>query len=184
MEKPCYLSRVCIILSSLILGVVASLSHFAYQFSGNNLVVGIFNPVNESVWEHQKFMFFPLLLWWFVVYFIKRKQCNPQNNVWFTAASLSLVLAPLLTILMFYGYTSALGKELFAVDILLVFLVYFIVLNVANHILKYANPQKSVTAFFVILAIALLASFIVFTFAPPKIPLFYDSTTGNYGIIK
>ena len=37
-------------------------AHFFYEWSGNNFFVGMFSPVNESVWEHMKLAFFPMLL--------------------------------------------------------------------------------------------------------------------------
>ena len=56
MKKECEFSLGAVILSALILGAAASLSHFAYPLSGDSALVGLFNPVNESVWEHLKFM--------------------------------------------------------------------------------------------------------------------------------
>lgn len=47
------------ILFTMILG---SLSHFFYGWSGDFFLVGLFSPVNESVWEHLKLLFFPALL--------------------------------------------------------------------------------------------------------------------------
>ena len=43
----------------LITGVI---SHFVYEWSGNNRLVGLFFPTNESVWEHMKLCFYPYLL--------------------------------------------------------------------------------------------------------------------------
>ena len=36
--------------------------HFAYEWSGENVVVGAVAAVNESTWEHMKLLFIPLLL--------------------------------------------------------------------------------------------------------------------------
>ncbi|MFQ7549323.1 MAG: DUF6512 family protein [Blautia marasmi] len=47
------------ILFTILLG---SLSHFFNEWSGNFFLVGLFSPVNESVWEHLKLLFFPALL--------------------------------------------------------------------------------------------------------------------------
>lgn len=182
MNNNCAFSKLQIIVSTLILGVLASISHFAYQLSGNNIAVGLFNPINESVWEHLKFMFFPLLIWWIVMFFIKRKKCNFQLNTWIVSASASLVLAPLLVILLYYAYTGAFGVESLTVDILLVYVCFFLALSKANHMLKYSNPSKWLTVLSLLLVTALFAAFIVFTFNPPEIPLFYDSVTQTYGI--
>lgn len=182
MKKNCYFHQTTLALSTLILGAAAALCHFAFQFSGKSPIVGAFTPVNESVWEHQKLMYFPLLLWWIVTCLVKNKQREINKNVWITTASISLILSPLLTILLFYGYTGALGQGLVAVDILLVFLVYYIILNIANHLLTYMKPNRYTAIAFTFFAVVLLIAFVVFTFLPPKIPLFHDSVTGSYGI--
>lgn len=39
-----------------------TLLHFVYEWSGSAVIVGLFAPVNESVWEHIKLLFFPGLL--------------------------------------------------------------------------------------------------------------------------
>lgn len=36
--------------------------HFAYELSGENPIVGLFALVNESIWEHLKLIFFPMLV--------------------------------------------------------------------------------------------------------------------------
>ena len=44
-----------------------SLAHFFYDWSGHASIVGYFTPVNESIWEHMKLLFFPMLLYAFVL---------------------------------------------------------------------------------------------------------------------
>lgn len=43
--------------------LTGTLAHFLYDWSGKHAVVGLFSPVNESVWEHMKLLFFPMLLY-------------------------------------------------------------------------------------------------------------------------
>ena len=57
MKNTCTFTPIKILINTIILGIIASFSHIAYNLSGNNIIVGLFNPVNESVWEHLKFMF-------------------------------------------------------------------------------------------------------------------------------
>ena len=42
--------------------ILGTLLHFTYQLSGRNEIVGLFSAVNESVWEHLKLLYFPMLL--------------------------------------------------------------------------------------------------------------------------
>jgi hypothetical protein len=101
MKKTCDFTTKKILIYTLLLGVIASISHFAYGLSGENIIVGLFNPVNESVWEHLKFMFVPFLLWWIAIYLIKNKKCETPLNTWIVSAAVSLVVAPLSVMLFF-----------------------------------------------------------------------------------
>lgn len=182
MKNACTFTPIKILINTIILGIVASFSHFAYDLSGKNLIVGLFNPVNESVWEHLKFMFFPFLLWWIVIYLIKNRKCEIPLNTWIVSAAVSLIVAPLSVVLLFYSYTGALGIEWVFIEILLVFVCYFIALCVASHFLKYSEPNKLAAIISVIVIAIIFIAFIVFTFNPPQLPIFYDTATNTYGI--
>ena len=43
--------------------LAGTLLHFAYEWSGTNFWVGLFAPVSESIWEHMKLLFFPMLIY-------------------------------------------------------------------------------------------------------------------------
>ena len=79
MKNSCAFTTIEKFIYTLLLGIIAFFSHFVYELSGRSLFVGLFNPENESVWEHLKFMFFPFLLWWLVIYKIRSKKCNVSN---------------------------------------------------------------------------------------------------------
>ena len=51
------------IIGALFIIAFGSLMHFCYAWSGYATVVGLFAPVNESVWEHLKMAFWPLVLY-------------------------------------------------------------------------------------------------------------------------
>ncbi|MDP4119421.1 MAG: DUF6512 family protein, partial [Bacillota bacterium] len=150
MKNTCTLTTTKIFIHTIILGIAACFSHFAYKLSGENIIVGLFNPVNESVWEHLKFMFFPFLLWWIAMYLIKNKKSEIPLNTWIVSAAASLVAAPLSVVLLYYSYTGALGIESVLIDILLTFVCYFIALCVASHFLKYSEPDTRVVIISVI----------------------------------
>ena len=46
----------------LCVSILGTLLHFTYRWSGRNPLIGLIAPVNESVWEHMKLLFFPMLL--------------------------------------------------------------------------------------------------------------------------
>lgn len=168
-----------VLFHTILLGTIACISHFAYQLSGKNVIIGVFNPVNESVWEHLKFMFFPFLFWWIAMYLLHAetwKGIVPLNTLIVSAAS-SLVIAPLLVVLFYYSYTGVFGLESLLIDILLVFVCYCIALSAASHFLTYSEPGRWAAILSVIVISGISIAFVVFTFDPPKLPIFYDSSS-------
>ena len=43
--------------------ILGTLFHFLYEWTNQCYIVGFFAPVSESVWEHMKLLFFPMLLY-------------------------------------------------------------------------------------------------------------------------
>lgn len=93
--------------------VLGTLSHFFYQWSHENMLVGLFSPVNESVWEHLKLLFFPALTYML----IEQKAMGKVMPGLFGKNLLGLFAGLLAMPLLFYGYTAFSGKSILWVDI-------------------------------------------------------------------
>ena len=151
--------------------------HFLYDWTSESILVSPFSGVNESTWEHMKLLFWPLLLFALV----QRLFFKDQENYWcvkLVEILLGLVLIPVL----FYTYNGVFGKSpdwinitIFYITALLVFLFEWWVFK--NDRLQCKYPRL---AFASISLIGVL--FVVFTFAPPQLPLFRDPLSGIYGI--
>ena len=151
--------------------------HFLYDWTGRSILVTPFSGVNESTWEHMKLLFWPL----FLFALVQRLFLGRQENYWYVklaAILLGLVLIPVL----FYTYNGVLGKSpdwinisIFYITALLVFLFEWWAFK--NNRLQCKHPQLSFAAICLIGAL-----FVVFTFAPPQIPLFQDPLTGITGL--
>ena len=151
--------------------------HFLYDWTGGSILVAPFSGINESTWEHMKLLFWPL----FLFALVQRLFFRDQENYWCVKLAeilLGLVLIPVL----FYTYNGMFGKSpdwlniaIFYISALLVFLYEWWAFKKdwfpCNH------PRL---AFAAICLIGVL--FVVFTFAPPQIPLFQDPLSGTYGI--
>ena len=150
--------------------------HFLYDWTGESSLISPFSGVNESTWEHMKLLFWPL----FLFALVQRLFFRDQENYWCVKLAeilLGLVLIPVL----FYTYNGVFGKSLdwvniaiFYITALLVFLFEWWAFQKDRLHCKYP-----VLAFAAICLIG--AAFVVFTFAPPQIPLFQDPITGTYG---
>lgn len=63
--------------------IVGTLWHFIYQWTGDNRLVALVCPVNESPWEHIKLLWFPFLLWCL----INLRSTKGQSGAWAPALS-------------------------------------------------------------------------------------------------
>ncbi len=166
------------ILSIIFIIIVGSLLHFTYQLSGNNPLVATFSAVNESVWEHLKLAFFPMLITTIIGYFVF-KDTIPN---FLCAKTLSMIFAILFIPIFFYTYTNILGTHNLFLDILSFILAVIIGESLAYFYIIYGLPCNTSLSIFTI--ISLLLCFIIFTFAPPHLPIFQEESTGIYGVSK
>lgn len=162
--------------------ILGGLTHFAYKLSGENTIVGIFCPVNESVWEHLKMSFWVPLAWWVITYYKKSKSYSINTPKWFSCCAVALYIAPLVITTFFYTYTGALGIESLVLDIFSLLLGLAAAQLAAFHFYKYGKFKESCLKYALIAIFVLAAAFVVFTFMPPHLPIFQDPITGAYGI--
>ena len=52
-----------VVIGFFVVGILGTLFHFVYDWSGKMWFVGLFVPVNESTWEHMKLLFVPMLIY-------------------------------------------------------------------------------------------------------------------------
>lgn len=158
--------------------VLGTFLHFAYDLSGQKLIIAPFSAVNESTWEHIKILFFPM----FIFALIESRFTSGSNkNFWCTklyGILLGLILIPIL----FYTYTGIIGMSISWVNIAIFYIsaaaAYLLESSLQNN--KSFSSNSPRRAFLIICLIALL--FIIFTFIPPHIALFEDPITMTYGI--
>ena len=168
--------QIIVILFCLILG---TLLHFTYEWSGENLFVGSFSAVNESVWEHLKLAFYPMLIAAIIEYFFVK---NIANN-YVEAKTIGIFTAISFIVVAFFTYSGIIGTSIIAIDILL-FIISIILGEYVAYKLMKRNDESTVatTSLSIIILAFLLLCFVIFTYLPPEVNLFRDVTTGVYGI--
>lgn len=166
------------IFSIILVSILGTLLHFTYELFGENILVASFSAVNESVWEHMKLLFFPMLLTTIIGYFYIGK--NIPNFL--CSKTLGILGAILFVIIFFYTYTGIIGRSIVFVDIasffIAVILGEYIAYRLINSNFKCNNMIAS------IVLVILLICFVVFTYVTPNIGIFKDSVTNRYGIAK
>lgn len=158
--------------------LLGALLHFLFEWSGESRIVGLFASVNESVWEHFKQGFWPMCIYAVIEY----KFLRGRVNSFVTAKAVAVYLIPLITGLVFYGYTAVIGEEILIVDIL-IFLAAIVVSQLTSYkIMTLAKLPDYMNVISSLLIIALALVIMLFTFYPPHLPIFLDANTGTYGI--
>lgn len=155
--------------------VVCSLSiplHFLYEWSGENAVVGMFTPINESIWEHLKLVFWPLVFWWGLGYLIFKDKKRLSPTKWVTAGTASIFTSMLFIVGWYYTWVYALETESSIIDIGSLFLAVPIAQLIAIHLYKVVKPRTIYFILASLLVILFAGMFIWFTFNTPDLPLF------------
>lgn len=157
------------IISWIIAVILGTLLHFAYDVSNNNLFIGLFAPVNESVWEHLKLVVVPIILFTIITFVIKKEDI-------FLSSALAIILSSSFILFIHYLFKN-LGIKNMTVDIL----SYIIAMFIAFYYISVTNFKNTKTIGIILLTLILLI-LPLFTLKPPKLQLFLDETTNTYGI--
>ena len=166
------------IFSTIFVLVLGTLFHFTYKWSGNNKIIGIFSSVNESTWEHLKLIYFPML----ITIIIGRFYFGKNISNFFCSKTIGLLVALTFIVIFFYTYTGVLGKNIAIIDISSFFVS--VLLGEFISYLLIVNNFKCSNKIAICVLILFFIMFVLFTFNSPKIGLFKDPITGEYGIIS
>ena len=161
--------RFYLIIGFIFTSALGTLSHFFYDWSDQNLLIGLISPVNESTWEHMKLVFFPVLIWSFFITGSGSKLSPALRPALLLGGFIGTFMIPVL----FYTYSGILGHNVTGIDIAIffvnAFLAFFCTWRLQNSRIIY---QKRTVIY--ILTVLFLVLFILFTFLPPDIGLFAE----------
>ena len=159
--------------------VLGTLLHFFYEWTGVKIFAPI-SAVNESTFEHMKLVFVPAFIFAIIQSFFSK---NDYTCFW-VVKLIGINIGTLLIPVLFYTLSGSFG-ELSAVINIAIFFVsviaqYLVELFLFNRLsCKWWLKWLAIT-----ILVCILILFFVFTFYPPKIPLFLDPVTNGYGITK
>ena len=174
MKKPIFLWQFAGFSLTALLG---TLLHFVYDWSGNSIIAAPFSAVNESIFEHMKLLFFPLLLFAFIESRFLQSTYPQFWCVKLISITASITFIPML----YYSYTGAFGVYadwfnitiFFIADLVAYALAYWLFQNELSH---RCHPHLSLA---LLLSIGIVM--VLLTFYPPQFPLFRDPLTNTYG---
>lgn len=152
--------------------VLGTLNHFLYFLSGQSAIIALFCPVNESVWEHLKLLYFPFLfvsVWEYLT-------LRPAVLRFFYCRYLGVLLGMLFTVSVFYTYSGILGRNFLVLDILLFYSSVIVSFGMSEYFIGQSRiSHETDPAFVISLWVITAFFFFVFTCFPPDLPLFYSA---------
>ena len=151
------------------IGLLGVLGHFVYKWTGENRFIGLFFPVNESIWEHLKLIFYPALIYFGAEYLLKSQK---EEN--FIPATIKAIYCGMLTVVtLFYVLGGVIGENLEFLNILIYFIAIITVLIKRNKIINngktYSKTTTLILLFFTALTVILFA---VWSYIPPSLGIF------------
>ena len=160
--------------------VLGTFLHFLFDLADGSPAAALISAVNESIWEHMKLLFYPMVLYALVEYFAWGKNlpgfwCRKSEGILFGLAQIPII---------YYTYTGILGISADWFNITIFFLAAMAAYRreaLGFQLKKNCILTSSASVF---LLLALAAAFTLLTFHPIKIPFFRDPLSGTYGFFQ
>ena len=149
--------------------ITGTISHFIYEWSGRQFLLGFFFPVSESTWEHMKLCFFPMLI--YSCFMNKRwKDAYPCVT---SALLYGTLLGTFLIPVIFYTYTGIIGRNYLFLDIA-TFIISVLLAFLCVYRLTVSCKMFSHTFLLGSLVFVMAICFLMFTYLPPDLGIFID----------
>lgn len=164
-----------IICTTVVAFLLGTILHFVYDWTGGNQIVGLFCPVNESIWEHLKLILYPVLILWLVT--LRRNTMNPPflfaNRM--SACLISILIGMVTTASLYYLFHGGFRITLLILDLLFYAIGLFLGQLHASILTFHRVIPKWVGIVCLIGILALVGIFAYCTFYPLELPIFKET---------
>lgn len=166
------------IISFLISTSLGVLFHFLFTLLNNSIIISWLVPINESIFEHLKLLFYPFLLVSIIELHIRKKSIKNYFPYRISAITIAIIILPVL----YYGIKACIGNVGF-INISL----YFLCMALAYYLSYKAEkkqlvPTLSMRFIAISMTILLVFLFTIMTYFPPELELFRDPINNSYGL--
>lgn len=167
------------IINVVFLFLLSFLWHFVFDLLPNNFFA-IFFPVNESIWEHMKIIYYCLLLS-SVLEFLLYKKFKIKINNFYISSMVKSVIGVITYLIIFIPIYKLIGESMF-LPIGLMLFIYVLMEFVSLKI--FQSEELNINILPVIIIGLGIILFIILTFYPVHNFLFFDNIKFGYGILK
>jgi len=162
--------KTSVIFFAVLTAVSGTLLHFLYDWSGKNVFVGLFAPVSESVWEHMKLLFYPVLFFSLIEFF----RGNSRSG-FIPARTCGLFSGLFLMPVLFYTYSGIIGRNFLFADILIFLICVAFTYFITEIVPMKSKGKRSVIAPLLLILVSMIL-FTAFTLCPPGFGIFVSPT--------
>jgi hypothetical protein len=153
--------------------------HFMYKLLPNNIFAIIF-PVNESIWEHMKIIYYCLIISSIVEYLLYKRYKLGVNNFYISMMVKSL-LGVIVYLIIFVPIYKLVGESMI-ISISLMLAIYILMEFISYKIFNSEEYNIKVLPIIILVLASIL--FTILTFFPLHNFLFFDYISFGYGILK
>jgi len=155
--------------------------HFWFEWTDYWRPIALIAAVNESTWEHFKMAFWPGFLFAMIEYPFLRK----ETSNFIVAKFVGLLTMPVITSILFYGYTSLTGTHLLWADVIVFILSVIGGQWISLLILTRTDEMRPTARNLALLGLVLMVlAFSTLSYFPLKNFFFAHPGTGEYGILS
>ena len=168
--------------SSVIIMLMSVLSHFMYKWSNYSEFVGMLSPTNESIFQHLKMIFFPIVLYYLITYIVYNRKYDIIFYKWILSAITTFIFTSAIVTSAYYVFTKGLSIESMIVDISALVLGLVLSSFLCAHLYVRSKNQNRKVCNPIVIASLLLLTFSISFFDknPMKIDLFFDNENNTY----
>lgn len=167
------------IINVVFLFLLSFLWHFVYDWFPNTIFALVF-PVNESIWEHMKIIYYCLLMG-SILEFVLCKKNNIKINNFYIEAMVKSILGVIFYLIIFIPFYLWLGESML-ISISLMLITYIFMEYIGYKILT--GEEMNINILPVIIITLGCIMFVILTFYPLHNFLFFDEVKFGYGILK
>lgn len=168
------------ILGFVFTGILGTFLHFLFDLTGENAAAALFSAVNESIWEHMKLLFYPMLLFALIEYKAWGREKPEFWCIKLKGILLGLVLIPVI----YYSYTGILGVSADWFNITIFFMAAGVTFWIETKLFRQGKSCRIGSRLSFVLLCLIGVAFSALTFLTPHIPFFRDPITGTYGFLR
>ncbi len=167
------------IINVVFLFLLSFLWHFVYDWFPNN-IFALFFPVNESIWEHMKIIYYCLFMG-SILEFVLCKKNNIKINNFYIEAMVKSILGVIFYLIIFVPFYLWLGESML-ISISLMLITYIFMEFIGYKIL--VGEEMNINILPVVIIALGCIMFVILTFYPLHNFLFFDDVKFGYGILK